>query len=499
MIRGKSVTGDKRSSRRWPLLVIVVVAGVLLVLVLVLRHCRSELGAARYYVGGQVLVAGSAGDVDAVMDNVRQILDLDEETLQRRERLELDFLDELPDTCRGLPEAGASFVIDQYQVVDDVSVAQVIEEIQQQAEVLKVAVSPEPNYLTGRPPTDVTGDPWSVGADPWSVGADPSADLAALAHQAFRDQWAFGGNGINLKAVMQRGWSRGHGVRVGIFDTSPFPISVQHVVFSMEPPLELMLVHPVPGGQMNPEEEAPDVSDHGLFAAGLVHAVAPGSEIQLIRVLDDTGQGDLQTLNRSLKVFINETLAERDRLKGAVINLSLGVHPPPDAEEKGLPEDITSLNVLLSAARCHGIIVVASSGNDSADSQTPLPMQIPARWDSTLGVSASNIDRDLACFSNVGEVSAPGGDGGPAPPSCEQVLHTCTGDCPYGLISLSSAFNTGYAYWNGTSFSAPLVSGLAAVIIDTEGAWPHPDVVFETLRSSAAASQGVVDAQRCPP
>jgi subtilisin family serine protease len=250
---------------------------------------------------------------------------------------------------------------------------------------------------------------------------------------------------------------------------------------------------------MNPEEEAPDVSDHGLFAAGLVHAVAPESEIQLIRVLDDTGQGDLQTLNRSLQVFINETLVERDRLKGAVINLSLGVHPPPDAEEKGLPEDITSLNVLLSAARCYGIVVVASSGNDSADSQTPLPMQIPARWDSTLGVSASNINQDLACFSNVGEVSAPGGDGGPVPPSCEQVLHTCTGDCPYGLISLSSTSSTGYAYWNGTSFSAPLVSGLAAVIIDTEGAWSHPDLVFETLRNSAAASRGVVDAQTCPP
>ena len=37
------------------------------------------------------------------------------------------------------------------------------------------------------------------------------------------------------------------------------------------------------------------------------------------------------------------------------------------------------------------------------------------------------------------------------------------GDCPYGVISL--VYNAGdlsYAYWAGTSFAAPLVSGLAA-------------------------------------
>ena len=73
-----------------------------------------------------------------------------------------------------------------------------------------------------------------------------------------------------------------------------------------------------------------DISDHGLFVAGMIHAVAPRSDIQLYQVLDQYGCGDLYTLVTQLQTFISQVEADRQAasLKGAVINLSLGVLRP---------------------------------------------------------------------------------------------------------------------------------------------------------------------------
>jgi subtilisin family serine protease len=299
------------------------------------------------------------------------------------------------------------------------------------------------------------------------------------------------------------GSSSGRGVLVGIFDTSPFPPTLSHVVLENQTPLALDLRHPIIGGYHGAACEAADVRDHGLYAAGLVHAVAPASEIRLIRVLDDTGQGDLQTLNRALLAFISEVVerkgtdaaaqqqAEPDgTLRGAVINLSLGVHPPPDAAEQGLPEEIASLGAILSVAQCFDLVTVAAAGNDSALSDAPLPPQIPAAWPSAIGVAASNANGQLSCFSNEGQIMAPGGDGGPHPSACRSMLQTCEDDCPYALISLSLLSPTGYIYWHGTSFSTPLVSGWAAALVDRAGGWLPQERVLTEMMDSGRPSAG---------
>ena len=61
--------------------------------------------------------------------------------------------------------------------------------------------------------------------------------------------------------------------------------------------------------------------------AGLIRAVAPGSEIRLIRVLNEHGCGDLFTLNKALFRFIADMETEPRTLDGTVINLSLGLMP----------------------------------------------------------------------------------------------------------------------------------------------------------------------------
>ena len=199
-----------------------------------------------------------------------------------------------------------------------------------------------------------------------------------------------------------------------------------------------------------------------------------------------------------------------DGFSGGVINLSLGIHVLPEERAQGLPTDVQSLRKVLDVAtQCFPVVVVAASGNDSRQSTTALEAEIPAIWgddpdfrsgQQLIGIGASTKENDRACFSNAGEVAAPGGDGGVRPQSCQQLITTCEGDCEYGLLSLSISSPTGYTYWNGTSFSTPLVSGQAALLLD-RGVAPDSvkPCILRTARQNPTADAGtglaIVDVQ----
>ena len=87
------------------------------------------------------------------------------------------------------------------------------------------------------------------------------------------------------------------------------------------------------------DRELFNLSSHGLFVAGLAKAIAPSSQIYLVRVLADDACGDLDTILRGLEWFQQTMIASpRGSLKGTVVNLSLGVHHPDDWDGLGLPE-----------------------------------------------------------------------------------------------------------------------------------------------------------------
>jgi hypothetical protein len=136
-----------------------------------------------------------------------------------------------------------------------------------------------------------------------------------------------------------------------------------------------------------------------------------------------------------------------------------------------------------------GAVIVAASGNLSSDCYDHRPMSMPARFREVIGVGSSNLLGNLSSFSNYAKVLAPGG-GDENEENREQDITKLAPEAdlsPYGMVSFggpntpnivapadrganSSAMGSGVVtdlhFWWGTSFSAPLVSGLAALVIE---------------------------------
>ncbi|MHB8376043.1 MAG: S8 family serine peptidase [Dehalococcoidia bacterium] len=182
---------------------------------------------------------------------------------------------------------------------------------------------------------------------------------------------------------------------------------------------------------------------HGTFVAGVIAAaangtgivgVARGVRIMPVKVLDCYGAGDSVATARGI------LYAARNGAR--VINLSLG----------GL-QDAQVVRDAIDEATRDGALVVAAAGN-----QGTLGVEFPARLPGVLAVGAaarSSPDR-RAPFSSYGPevgVVAVGEDIiGTVPSSRCGLFLPCLADGPYAVGS-------------GTSFSAPQVSGLAALML----------------------------------
>jgi hypothetical protein len=162
---------------------------------------------------------------------------------------------------------------------------------------------------------------------------------------------------------------------------------------------------------------------HGTFVSSLILEAAPGAEILPVRVLGVDGHG----LSSDIAFGI-EWAADH----GAnVMNLSFGTLG-------GNPTIAAAVRYALG----RGVTVVASTGNDGSGTVIDFPAAMPG----AVAVTALGADGLRAPFANAGlatALAAPGTD--------------LIGAFPGGL----------YAKWSGTSFAAALVSGGAALLIET--------------------------------
>ncbi|HZD10863.1 MAG TPA: S8/S53 family peptidase [Candidatus Binatia bacterium] len=570
-------------NRRFPIFLIIILALVLIVLARCQRNTPAEfpeperfeaqtlppgsqlpevvLRPGQHLVTGQIVVSGGANDIDRVLRDERGELVLG---LRQVTTTTLDYLGEFPlpgdggdirqqtqgkrlrtsDPLTGRWQQLSNLRIDLYEFTEatpplDKTLQQIAAIVESRQGDLEFGVVAEPNYVTG---FEISGDPWGVEGSPWGVEGSSNAGSGtantSYASDLFWTQWALQPlPGINLLAPgalpMARALeSDGNGVQVAVFDSSPFDDEGGYQFVDWGPPevnpLTLTVSHPVtlPISEFDsarPEEEKGRLADHGLFVSGLVYAVAPASDIHLIRILNDDGQGTLQAFIEALNIYMRERLGDQGSLQNTVINLSLGTAEPDNEElpqeardaiesmlkSSGLTSIATggtpvfSLEIPMIIANRYGATIVAASGNDSAEASVALPAQLPAAYPLVVGVEAGNKVPRRSCYSNEGDLLAPGGGGGsgergegtpesdgkgclPTHMMCEKA------DCRYGVISYALKTTRGFAFWVGTSFATPLVSGLAADVIQGNTAFSPGDVQAALLCS--AASSGVVDA-----
>jgi len=197
-----------------------------------------------------------------------------------------------------------------------------------------------------------------------------------------------------------------------------------------------------------------EATDNGIGLTGLAY----GAKILPVRVLDDAGEGDANTIAKGVRYAVN---------RGAkIINLSLEFAPDEDGVALKAA-DIPQLISALDYAHRKDVLVVAASGNEGAGS-----IDYPAKASYVMAVGATTERGCLSVFSNVGkglDIVAPGGGAdsfnGRSKANCKPKSAQGRDISQVTLVAQGSkAFGIPGGY-EGTSMAAPHVSATAALIL----------------------------------
>ncbi|MGY4772709.1 S8 family serine peptidase [Kribbella sp. CWNU-51] len=266
------------------------------------------------------------------------------------------------------------------------------------------------------------------------VKADPTVELASLNYKRYatavpNDEFYGTDQAAYLNTVrMPQAWdlSKTTGSQiVAVLDTgvdAGHPDLVGHLVTGYN--------------ATSPNRGPIDDNGHGTMTLGIIAAAANNGEgvagvgwnvkAMPVKVLASDGSG--------YDVDIAEGIDWAVAHGAKVINMSLGG-----------PGDNPILHQAVSDAVNAGVTVVAAAGNDGSDD-----LQYPASYTEAIAVAATDANGALTDFSSFGDwvdIAAPGWD----------ILST-------GPRSLTPAGYLPYWYCTGTSCSAPIVAGVAALV-----------------------------------
>lgn len=295
------------------------------------------------------------------------------------------------------------------------------------------------------------------------AAADTSTDQCTFPNKNYAGRpWAL------QRVLLDELWSqsKGKGVRVAVIDTG-VDVKNPQLTHAVDTAAGLNLLpkklkddngDPIPRGK---ENGTTDTVGHGTRVAGIIAArpisgtgfvgLAPESTIIPIQQNDAEGHGTAETLARAIREAI--------RAKADVINISQdtsnAVKPAADLERA------------VDEALAAGVVVVASAGNDGLggnDKDT-----YPASYPGVLAVAASDRNNERASFSQSGDfvgVAAPGVD------------------------MISTVPKGGHCSDNGTSFSAPYVAGVAALIKAKHHDWTQQQIVAQIEQTAERSVAG---------
>ncbi|MEU3371757.1 type VII secretion-associated serine protease mycosin [Streptomyces sp. NPDC006660] len=215
---------------------------------------------------------------------------------------------------------------------------------------------------------------------------------------------------------------------------------------------------PLPRGA---ENGTTDTVGHGTKVAGIIAArpaagtgfvgLAPDATIIPVQQNDAEGHGTAQTLANAIRYAIGAG--------AGVINIS--------QDTANAVEPAAALKQAVDAALAKEIVVVASAGNDGLGGN--VKPTYPASYPGVLAVAASDRNNERAAFSQSGAfvgVAAPGVD------------------------MISTVPGGGHCADNGTSFSAPYVAGVAALIKAKHPRWTQREIVAQIQQTAERSVAG---------
>jgi subtilisin family serine protease len=345
----------------------------------------------------------------------------------------------------------------------------------------------------------------------------------------------------------------GRGVRVGVLDSG---VDLAHpdvapnldvadscsFVRSDDPTITAGITDPIEAGNGDCSNKAAvqDLGGHGTHVASEI--AAPINGIGIAGVAPQATIVALKACTASTYCY-GYAVADALRYAGDhhidVVNMSLFADPylfycGNDAGQRALMRE---LQTAARYAQQHGVLLVASAGNEEIDLQHPISDSIspdgpedtpitrsvgnncrvlPGELPGVLSVMATGpvgypgYDMNIASYSSVGgDIAAPGGDYFAASDTVQDAIIGAVppnSDIFLGLDPLNGRFpgiTTGsgaatYAFINGTSMAAPHVTGVAALVKQLHPGW-SPSAVAAALERTATPMSCPTDWQPLDP
>ncbi len=227
----------------------------------------------------------------------------------------------------------------------------------------------------------------------------------------------------------------------------------------------------------------------GGNSSGVPIGVAPEAQWIAAKVFDDTGNATDSGIHAGFQWALNPDGNPASADAPDVVNCSWTLEPDPITYQPPLPIYDEVYRPDIQALRAAGIEVVVAAGNDGPALNKSAS---PANYPESFSVGATDINDVIAFFSSRGPNAAPAtafSDVG-LPVDTTYPLVTGPGVGIYTANLTSNGLRpNSYTYVDGTSFSAPLVSGMY-VLLKSAVPGLTPSQIETAIKNSVVGATG---------